>query len=91
MRMVGPMQLLITLLKPLVWLFSQCTDLLFKLLRIPVLEVHDEEDHVAPIAQGNALAAAIPGASVVLTRGLGHSGGLRDAATIERVVAFLRD
>jgi len=60
-------------------------------VRIPVLVVHDEEDNVAPIAQGNALATSIPGASVLLTRGLGHSGGLRDAATIERVVAFLRD
>jgi pimeloyl-ACP methyl ester carboxylesterase len=59
-------------------------------VRIPVLVVHDEEDNVAPIAAGNALAASIPGASVLLTRGLGHSGGLRDAATIERVVAFLR-
>jgi pimeloyl-ACP methyl ester carboxylesterase len=58
-------------------------------VRIPVLVVHDEEDNVAPLAQGHALAAAIPGARVLLTRGLGHSGGLRDATTIERVVAFL--
>jgi pimeloyl-ACP methyl ester carboxylesterase len=60
-------------------------------VRIPVLVVHDEEDNVAPIAAGNALAASIPGASVLLTRGLGHSGGLRDAATIERVIAFLKN
>jgi pimeloyl-ACP methyl ester carboxylesterase len=60
-------------------------------VRIPVLVVHDEEDNVAPLAQGNALAAAIPGARVLLTRGLGHSGGLRDAATIERVVEFLAE
>ena len=59
-------------------------------VRIPVLVVHDEEDNVAPIAQGAALAAAIPGAIFLRTRGLGHSGALRDAAAIERVVSFLR-
>ncbi len=59
-------------------------------VRIPVLVVHDEEDNVAPIAQGTALAAAIPGALLHRTRGLGHSGGLRDAETIARVVEFLR-
>jgi pimeloyl-ACP methyl ester carboxylesterase len=60
-------------------------------VRIPVLVVHDEEDNVAPLVQGHALAAAIPDARVLLTRGLGHSGGLRDPATIERVVEFLRN
>ena len=30
------------------------------------------------------------GRAVASTQGLGHSGGLRDAATIERVMAFLR-
>jgi pimeloyl-ACP methyl ester carboxylesterase len=60
-------------------------------VRIPVMVVHDEDDNVAPLTQGNALAAALPGSTVLLTRGLGHSGGLRDAATIERVVAFLKD
>jgi pimeloyl-ACP methyl ester carboxylesterase len=59
-------------------------------VRIPVMVVHDEEDNVAPLAQGTALVAAIPGATLVLTKGLGHSGGLRDPATIERVVAVLR-
>ena len=34
-RMVGPMQFLITALKPLVWLFTVSTDLLFKLLGMP--------------------------------------------------------
>jgi CBS domain containing-hemolysin-like protein len=35
-RMVGPMQLLISTFKPLVWLFTTCTDLLFKLLGMPL-------------------------------------------------------
>ncbi len=34
-RLVGIMQLLITLFKPLVWLFTKSTDLLFKLLKLP--------------------------------------------------------
>jgi pimeloyl-ACP methyl ester carboxylesterase len=59
-------------------------------VRMPVLIVHDEEDNVAPIAQGTALAAAIPHAMMWRTQGLGHSGALRDPATIERVVEFLR-
>ena len=59
-------------------------------VRIPVLVVHDEEDNVAPFAQGAALASAIPHATLWRTQGLGHSGALRDAGTIERVVDFLR-
>ena len=35
-RMVGPMQVLITTFKPLVWLFTVSTDLLFKLLGMPL-------------------------------------------------------
>jgi pimeloyl-ACP methyl ester carboxylesterase len=60
-------------------------------VRIPVLVVHDEEDNVAPIAEASAVAALIPGAAFLRTKGLGHSGALRDAATIERVVAFLKE
>jgi pimeloyl-ACP methyl ester carboxylesterase len=60
-------------------------------VRIPVLVVHDEHDNVAPFAQGAALATALPRATLWRTQGLGHSGALRDAATIERVVRFLRD
>ena len=59
-------------------------------VRIPVLVVHDEDDNVAPMAQGAAMAEAIPGAILWRTRGFGHSGALRDAATIQRVVEFLR-
>jgi pimeloyl-ACP methyl ester carboxylesterase len=53
--------------------------------------VHDEDDNVAPMAQGAALAAAIPGAQLWRTRGLGHSGALRHPETIARVVSFLAD
>jgi pimeloyl-ACP methyl ester carboxylesterase len=60
-------------------------------VRIPVLVVHDEDDNVAPIAQGTALAAAIPGAVLWRTRGFGHSGALRDPPTIQRVIEFLTE
>ena len=60
-------------------------------VRIPVLVVHDDEDNVAPIAQGLAMVEAIEGAQLWRTKGLGHSGALRDPATIERVVAFIRE
>ena len=42
------------------------------------------------LAQGAALASAIPRAELWRTQGLGHSGALRDSATIARVVEFLR-
>ena len=38
-RMVGPMQVLITAFKPLVWLFTRSTDVLFKLLGVPLHRV----------------------------------------------------
>lgn len=59
-------------------------------VHIPTLIVHDEDDNVAPFAQAQALVGEIAGASLYVTHGLGHSGGLRDAATIERVIAFLK-
>ena len=59
-------------------------------VRVPVLVVHDDDDNVAPIAQGLAVAAALPGSTLWRTQGFGHSGALRDPATINRVVEFLR-
>src|SRR3954468_19709204 len=59
-------------------------------VRIPVLVVHDEDDNVAPITQGAAMAESIPGAILWRTRGFGHSGALRDPATIQRVIDFLK-
>jgi pimeloyl-ACP methyl ester carboxylesterase len=56
---------------------------------LPTLVVHDVEDEVAPFSHADELLGALPRAEMHVTRGLGHSGPLRDAATIERVVAFL--
>ena len=60
-------------------------------VRVPVLVVHDDDDNVAPIAQGLKVAAALPGATLLRTQGFGHSGALRDPTTIECVVRFLSD
>lgn len=54
----------------------------------PLLVVHDENDREVPIASGELVAGAWPGAELVRTRGLGHRRILRDAGVIERVVAF---
>ncbi|HEY2255847.1 MAG TPA: hemolysin family protein [Variovorax sp.] len=59
-RMIGPMLLLITTFKPLVWLFTTCTDLLFKLLGMPL--VRDEKITSADIlamTEAGALAGVL--------------------------------
>lgn len=53
------------------------------------LIVHDREDPVVRIANGQALAAAWRGAELVETSGLGHNKILRDPAVVERVTAFV--
>jgi pimeloyl-ACP methyl ester carboxylesterase len=58
-------------------------------VRMPVLIVHDEDDNVAPISQAVAMASAIPSATIWRTKGLGHSGALRDPTTITQIVEFL--
>lgn len=60
-------------------------------LSAPLLVLHDVDDRSVPIEAGEALASAWPSASFVRTSGLGHTRILRDPATVERAVAFLRD
>lgn len=55
----------------------------------PLLVVHDENDREVPIASGELLASAWPGAELVRTRGLGHRRILKDPTVIERVVEFV--
>ena len=59
--------------------------------RPPLLLVHDRHDPETPAEGSVALAAAWPGADLVLTEGLGHRRVLWDAATVERVTAFVRE
>lgn len=60
-------------------------------LSAPLLVLHDEQDVSVPIRAGEALASAWPNARLVRSSGLGHTRILRDAPTIERAVAFIRE
>jgi len=60
-----------------------------RLLKIPGLIIHDEDDRDVPWQQGAALADAWPGAEFVRTTGLGHRRILRDPEVILRVTTFI--
>lgn len=56
----------------------------------PTLVVHDENDRVSPLAVGQRLAQAVRGATLVVTRTLGHRRVLADAAVVQAVTAHLQ-
>jgi pimeloyl-ACP methyl ester carboxylesterase len=58
-------------------------------LRTPVLVIHDREDEDIPLAEGEAIAQAWPGARMVRTRGLGHHAILRDPGVARLVADFV--
>lgn len=59
-------------------------------VRVPILVVHDEDDHMALADQGHRLAAAYPDqARLFVTRGLGHSRVLGDPTVVAEVLRFL--
>jgi pimeloyl-ACP methyl ester carboxylesterase len=60
-------------------------------VQIPVLLIHDHNDDVVPVAHSITLQSALPNAELHTTVGLGHSGLLRDTATIDVVCAALRN
>ncbi|MGD0524422.1 MAG: alpha/beta fold hydrolase [Polyangiaceae bacterium] len=62
---------------------------LASVMRGPLLVVHDENDREVPVACGEAVAAAWPGAELVRTRGLGHQRILRDPEVLRSVVRFV--
>jgi pimeloyl-ACP methyl ester carboxylesterase len=55
----------------------------------PLLVVHDENDRDVPLACGEAIANAWPGAEMYRTRGLGHRRILHDPATLRTIVRFV--
>jgi pimeloyl-ACP methyl ester carboxylesterase len=59
-------------------------------MALPTLVVHDEGDRVSPLAVGERLAGAIPGARLLTTQGLGHRRVLADATVAGAVLAHLR-
>jgi pimeloyl-ACP methyl ester carboxylesterase len=56
----------------------------------PTLIVHDTDDRVVPIEHGRRLAATLPKAQLLQTRGLGHRRLLSDRAIVRSVVAFAK-
>ncbi len=54
-----------------------------------LLVVHDRHDAETPAAGSEALAAAWPGADLLLTEGLGHRRVLWEDAVVERVSGFV--
>jgi len=57
---------------------------------LPTLVLHDSDDRTAPLATGRALAAAMRGATLQVTQGLGHRRILDDAAVIAAALQHLR-
>lgn len=55
----------------------------------PALVLHDPQDAEVPFAHGEALAREWPGARLEPRPGTGHRRILRDAGTIEAIVAFV--
>jgi pimeloyl-ACP methyl ester carboxylesterase len=55
----------------------------------PTLVVHDTGDREVGPEHGRAIAAAWPGARLVLTEGLGHRRLLRDPAVVDEAVRFV--
>ena len=60
-------------------------------LRVPTLVVHDEDDDVAPLDHATDFAVGLGRGRLSITRGLNHSGPLRDAATIANIVEFVAE
>lgn len=55
----------------------------------PLLVVHDRGDRVVPVGEGEAVAAAWPGAALLITKGLGHQRILRDPNVVREVAGFV--
>jgi pimeloyl-ACP methyl ester carboxylesterase len=60
-------------------------------VRVPALVVHDAGDREVPFADGEAIAAAWPGARLLRTEGLGHRRVLRDPGVAAEVAAFVSE
>ncbi len=58
-------------------------------VELPVLLVHDEDDDVVPCDHSRQLLLRLPAARLVTTRGMGHSGMLRDPPTLTAIADFL--
>ena len=57
--------------------------------RAGLLVIHDRDDAEVPFENGEAIASAWPGATLVATEGLGHTRIVHDDAVVARAVAFV--
>lgn len=55
----------------------------------PTLLVHDRDDPITPVAHTEQVAPLLAHGALYLTQGLGHSGMLRDPATVGAALGFL--
>lgn len=55
---------------------------------VPALVIHDRLDADVDFSHALRIVAAWPGAELLATSGLGHSGALEDAAVIQRIRSF---
>jgi pimeloyl-ACP methyl ester carboxylesterase len=58
-------------------------------MEVPLLIVHDSDDDVVPLSEGEAIAQAWPGAELIRTEGLGHKLVVRAPAVVVRAVEFV--
>ena len=58
-------------------------------MRLPLLVIHDEQDKEVPVDVGRSIAAAWPGAELIVTEGLGHQRILRDEEVENSAVSFI--
>ena len=56
---------------------------------VPLLIVHDRDDDVVPLSDGEAIAQAWPGAQLVRTNGLGHKLIVRSPDVVTQAVEFI--
>jgi pimeloyl-ACP methyl ester carboxylesterase len=58
-------------------------------IQLPTLLVHDRDDAITPVAHTEQMALRLAHGALYLTQGLGHSGMLRDPATVGTALGFL--
>jgi pimeloyl-ACP methyl ester carboxylesterase len=58
-------------------------------LALPILLIHDQNDRQVPVVEAARTAHALPGAELIVTRGLGHNRLLADLAVVTAIVDFV--
>jgi pimeloyl-ACP methyl ester carboxylesterase len=58
-------------------------------IKLPLLLVHDQTDRQVPVAEAARAAHALPGAKLMVTRGLGHNRLLADPAVVTAILDFV--